>query len=59
MPNNNHILIRNRKIDIMILLISTNFNIFFIGPSRTVDIDLTVTLGVQNLKNLYIRMVRE
>ena len=30
--------------------------VFSTGPSRTADIELTVTLGVHGLKNLYVWM---
>jgi L-lactate dehydrogenase complex protein LldG len=34
-----------------------NYLVFITGPSRTADIELTVTLGVHGPKNLYVWMV--
>lgn len=35
----------------------SNYLVFITGPSRTADIELTVTLGVHGPKNLYIWMI--
>lgn len=35
----------------------SNYLVFITGPSRTADIELTVTLGVHGPKNLYVWMV--
>jgi len=36
-----------------------NYLLFITGPSRTADIELTVTLGVHGPKNLYVWMIDE
>jgi L-lactate dehydrogenase complex protein LldG len=36
-----------------------NYLVFITGPSRTADIELTVTLGVHGPKNLYVWMIEE
>jgi L-lactate dehydrogenase complex protein LldG len=36
---------------------SQNYLVFITGPSRTADIELTVTLGVHGPKNLYVWMI--
>lgn len=35
----------------------SNYLVFITGPSRTADIELTVTLGVHGPKNLYVWMI--
>ena len=35
----------------------SNYPVFITGPSRTEDIELTVTLGVHGPKNLYVWMM--
>jgi L-lactate dehydrogenase complex protein LldG len=37
----------------------SHYLVFITGPSRTADIELTVTLGVHGPKNLYVWMVKE
>ena len=37
----------------------SHYLVFITGPSRTADIELTVTLGVHGPKNLYVWMVNE
>jgi len=37
----------------------SHYLVFITGPSRTADIELTVTLGVHGPKNLYVWMVGE
>lgn len=37
----------------------THYLVFITGPSRTADIELTVTLGVHGPKNLYVWMIGE
>ena len=37
----------------------SNYLVFITGPSRTADIELTVTLGVHGPKNLYLWMVND
>lgn len=34
-----------------------NYLVFITGPSRTADIELTVTLGAHGPKNLYVWMM--
>ena len=36
---------------------NSNYLVFITGPSRTADIELTVTLGVHGPKNLYVWMI--
>jgi L-lactate dehydrogenase complex protein LldG len=36
-----------------------HYSVFITGPSRTADIELTVTLGVHGPRNLYVWMVEE
>ena len=36
---------------------ASNYLVFMTGPSRTADIELTVTLGVHGPQNLYVWMI--